>query len=76
MDDYSYLIREEPYFPEKVLAVVSMRRRGYSYRDIGDALGCTRMNACLAFKRWKDWGDKQLADRAADREVNMELLPQ
>ena len=45
----------EPLFPERVLEVVRLRDQGLSYAEIAPVVGCTRMNCCALYNRWRDW---------------------
>jgi transcriptional regulator len=47
--------RSEPIFRDKVLTVVKMRDNGATFAEIANTVGGTRMNACNAYRRWREW---------------------
>lgn len=51
--------RAAPIFAEKVKLIVRMRDSGSTYEAIAKIVGGTRMGACSAYKRWREWGQQQ-----------------
>ena len=57
--------RHEPIFRDKVLTIVRMRDvESATFETIAERVGGTRMNACLAYRRWGDWARGVMARRA------------
>lgn len=53
----------EPLFPERVLEIVHLRDDcNLSYAEIAPRVGCTRMNCCALYNRWRAWAqDRRVA---------------
>ena len=56
------IYRSEPIFRDKVLTIVRMRELEHAtFGEIAGVVGGTRMNACNSFRRWRDWGLRELS---------------
>ena len=57
------ICRSEPIFKDKVLTIVRMRELDKAtFGQIAERVGGTRMNACNSFRRWREWGLRELRD--------------
>lgn len=52
--------KHAPYFPDRVRRLVHLRDvEGKTFAAIAKEMGGTRMNACYAYHRWRDWVYKE-----------------
>lgn len=51
---------QEPWRPEETIAIAALRdHHGWTFAEIGGALGMTRANASKQYARWADWAKGQ-----------------
>jgi hypothetical protein len=53
------VLRDEPYFPDKVKKIVNLRDTGYKLQEIGEMFGMTSAGVLHIVTRWGDWARKQ-----------------
>ena len=52
------ILRQEPYFPDKVREIVALRRRGATLKEIASQMGMTESGVHQLIKRWSDWANE------------------
>jgi hypothetical protein len=53
------ILRDAPYFPDRVIAVIRMRKRGMTLREIGAEMQMTPAGVSHLINRWGQWAVEQ-----------------
>ena len=49
------VVKQEPYYPDRVRKIVAMRDKGYTLKQVGEKFGITVAGAKHIIDRWGDW---------------------
>jgi hypothetical protein len=56
LSELGYWLQSEPCDPDSILHIFTLRHtRAMTFEQIGEELGCSRVNACRLYHRWRDW---------------------
>lgn len=53
------ILRHEPYYPERVVKIIKLRRSGLTLAEVGNMFGITPAGVSHLCERWGTWFDAQ-----------------